>query len=93
MKAPGKSHSYSNLLATMACSYVDRTPCLSYALSCLKKEDLTLKKEQVEAITLLCSGNNAFLWLLMGLGKSICYQSLSIIFDYKLGKISAPTNQ
>ena len=62
-------------------------------LSCLKKEDLRLKIGQVEAITLLYSGNDMFLWLLTGFGKSICYQSLPFIFDYKLGKNSAPTNQ
>ena len=71
----------------------DLTPCLSYALSCLKKEGLKLKKEQVEAIALVSSGKDVFLWLPTGFGKSICYQSLPFIFDYKLGKTSAPPDQ
>ena len=71
----------------------DLTPCLFYSLSCLKKEGLKLKKEQVEAISLVSSGKDVFLWLPTGFGKSICYQSLPFVFDHKLGKTSAPPDQ
>ena len=78
----------------MASSYDDgMSPCLSHALSCLKKEGLELKKEQVEAISLVSSGKDVFLWLPTGFGKSICYQSLPFVFDYKLGKTNVPPDQ
>ena len=71
----------------------DLTPCLSHALSCLKKADLKFRKEQIEAITLVSSGKDVFLWLPTGLGKSICYQSLLFVFDHKLGKTSTQPEQ
>ena len=67
--------------------------CLSYALRCLKKKDLTLKKEQMEAISFVFAGKDVFLWLPTGFGKSICYQSLPFVFDYKLGRTNAPPDQ
>ena len=73
----------------MASWYDDgMNPCLSHALSCLKKEGLQLKKEQVEAISLVSSGKDVF-----GCRQdsvSLYAISLPFVFDYKLGETNAP---
>ena len=57
---------------------------LSYALCCLKRSSLKLKPEQRRAIMSAYSGNDVFVWLPTGYGKSICYQVLPFMFDAKL---------
>ena len=44
---------------------------LSYALSCLKCEQMKLKDKQVEAIRAVYDGEDVFLWLPTGYGKSV----------------------
>ena len=34
-----------------------------------------------------------FLWLPTGFGKSICFQVIPFLFDYKLGRIESPLPQ
>ena len=34
-------------------------------------------------------GTDMFVWLLMGFGRSICYQILLFVFDHKLGVIGS----
>lgn len=59
---------------------------LSYALLCIGKQTLVLKKEQAEALKTVYSRSDAFVWLPTGYGKSICYECLPFLFDYKLGR-------
>lgn len=60
---------------------------LSYALSCLQLEGLEVKDKQKEAIRAIYDGKDVFLWLPTGYGKSLCYQCLPFLFDYKLSKV------
>ena len=63
---------------------------IAYALLCLKQEGLLLKDKQSMAVKLLSDGKDVFVWFPTGYGKSICYQLLPFVFDYKLGKTDAP---
>ena len=56
-----------------------------YALSQLGKASLKLKDQQVEAISAVYDGNDVFVFLPTGFGKSICFQVLPFLFDHKLG--------
>ena len=60
--------------------------CVSYAFSCLRKEDLVLKHEQSEVLEFVFRGKDVFVWFTPGFGKSICYQALPYMFDHKLGR-------
>ena len=62
---------------------------VSYALSCLKMDKMEFKPKQVEAIRLVYEHKDAIVWLPTGYGKSICFQILLYLFDFKLGCISA----
>ena len=76
----------------MACaSSKDFASCVSYALSCLKKEDLVLKPEQSAALEFVFKGKDVFIWFPTGFGKSICYQALPFMFDHKLGRNNMPS--
>ena len=66
---------------------------LSYALSCLKFGDLKLKDKQREAIKAVYDGKDVFLWLPTGYGKSICYQALPFLFDFKLKRTTLPSHK
>ncbi len=48
-------------------------------------EGLTLLKEQVQVLKLLSEGREVFVWFPTGYGKSLCYQLLPFLMDYKLG--------
>ena len=62
---------------------------VSYALSCLKWSSLVLKSGQEAAIRDVYDGNDVFVWLPTGYGKSICYQVLPYLFDSKLHRTHA----
>ena len=57
------------------------------ALSCVKRDRFVLidKPKQAEAIKFIYDGEDVFLWLPTGYGKSVCYQVLPFLFDYTLG--------
>ena len=82
----------------MACSSPDFAEALSYALSALGLTTATteapltveaLKDEQRRAIKAVYDGMDVFVWLPTGFGKSVCFQALPFVFDYKLGLVSA----
>ena len=64
---------------------------VAYALSKVGKEGLVLKKEQLQTIHNLYNGKDVFLWLPTGFGKSICYEVLPFLFDYKSSR-AGPRN-
>ena len=66
---------------------------VSHALSCLGRGSLRLKSKQESAIRAIYAGNDVFVWLPTGYGKSICYQVLPFLFDAKLGKIDSPPTE
>ena len=49
--------------------------------------ELKFKDKQVEALNTVYDGNDVFLWLPTGYGKSICYQALPFLFDHKLNRV------
>ena len=57
---------------------------LVYALTSIGK-GLALKEEQRIAVRHIFDGNDIFVWLPTGFGKSICYECLPFVFDYSLG--------
>ena len=65
--------------ASYGASSEDFTSCVSYALSCLKKEHFVLKPEQSAALELVFQGKDVFIWFPTGFGKSTCYQALPSI--------------
>ena len=66
----------------MSSVFFDRA--VAYALGKLKRHELQLKKEQLQAIRHMYEGKDVFLWLPTGFGKSICYEALRpFICDYR----------
>ena len=58
---------------------------LHFSLSALKLESqVSLKPEQRMAIQAVYEGNDVFVLLLTGFGKSLCFQTLTFVMDYKL---------
>ncbi len=57
---------------------------VAYALSCVNLPDLKLKNKQEEALNHLFEGRDVFAWFPTGYGKSLCYQLLPFMIDYKL---------
>ena len=47
--------------------------------------DLTLKAEQVQAISAIYGGSDVFFFLPTGFDKSICFHLLPFLFEHKLG--------
>ena len=58
---------------------------VAYALSCVHRDGFVLKPKQAEAIKFIYDEEDVFLWLPTGYKKSVCYQVLPFLFDYKLG--------
>ena len=69
--------------ANMANKCEDFDKALKFALCCIGKGDFTLKTEQLDAIKCIHDGKDVFLWLPTGFGKSICYETLPFVFNYK----------
>ena len=51
----------------------------------------SLRKEQMKAITFFASGNDVFVSLPTGFGKTLCYSVLPVLFDLLRGH-SVPTS-
>ena len=60
---------------------------VAYALSQLGRQHLKLKEEQQRAIEAICRGDDVFVSLPTGFGKSICFHDLPFLFDRKLGRM------
>ena len=48
--------------------------------------NLTLKEEHRKSLEAVYQGNSVFVWLPTGFGKSICYQALPFVIEYKKGQ-------
>ena len=69
---------------------VEFREAVAYSLSCVHLQSFTLKDKQEEALFHLYSGRDVFTWFSTGYGKSICYQLLPFMFDFKLKRTTAP---
>ncbi len=56
-------------VVTSSASSSDFSTALSYALSCVGKQDLVLKDKQLETLRHLYKGRDVFLWVPTGYGK------------------------
>ena len=63
---------------------------LVHALSCFGQEKLMLKVKQEEVLTNLYDGRDIFAWFPTGYGKSLCYQLLPFLLDFKLKRTCSP---
>ena len=73
----------------MASSSDTFSSALSYALELLGTPNLTLKEEQRKSLEAVYQGNSVFIWLPTVFGKSICYQALPFMIEYKKGQRGA----
>ena len=60
--------------------------CIQVALEQVGCSSVVLKPEQVECINNISKGKDVFLWLPTCFGKSLCYELLPFVFDYRYGK-------
>ena len=61
---------------------------IEYARRCIGRENLALKPQQLETVWQVCHGRDVFLWLPTGFGKTLCYELLPFVIDYRRGKHS-----
>ena len=66
---------------------------LRYALECIGKQGLDLKFEQKQALRASFGGDDVFVWLPTGFGKSVCFKCLPFLFDHKLGRTGAKSSR
>ena len=73
----------------MACrsSCPELSECVFYTLQKLQMTDITLKAEQPSAMEAIYDRQDVFVWLPTSYGKSVCYQVLPFIMDYKHGVV------
>ena len=57
---------------------------LLYSLKCVGKVGLALKYEQEQVLREVYDGNDVFVCLPTGYGKSLCFECLPFMFDVKL---------
>jgi len=55
----------------------------SHALQQLSTPSMGLKSEQKASIKSVYKGKDVFMWLPTGFGKSVCYEVLSLMFEFK----------
>lgn len=66
---------------------------LDYALRKVGSQYLILKDEQIETMEAVYNGKDVFVLLPTGYGKSICYECLPFLYDYKLGLTSSASEK
>ena len=54
---------------------------------------MTPKLEQRKAIHSIYRSRDVFVWLPNGFGKSLCYEVLPFVMDYKLSRIDCDTHR
>ncbi len=60
---------------------------VQFSLERLHMEDLNPREEQLQSIKAVYDGLNVFVCLPIGFGKkSLCYQAISFVMDFKLGR-------
>ncbi len=59
---------------------------VQFALEKLHMEDLHPREEQLQSIKAVYDGLNVFVCLPTGFGKSLCYQAIPFVMDFKLGR-------
>jgi len=65
---------------------------VSYALKQLQMSHFCLKPEQRSSMKVIYDGNNDFMWLPTGYGKSLCFHALPFLMDFKRRSCTKPTN-
>ena len=68
---------------------MDFQQAISHALQRLATPCMVLKPEQRASIKAVYEGKDVFVWLPTGFGKSVCYEALPFVFDFKL-RTNAP---
>ncbi len=63
---------------------------VQFALERLHMKDLHPREEQLESIKAVYDGLNVFVCLPTGFGKSLCYQAIPFVMDFKLGRVGTP---
>ena len=62
---------------------------LKYALECTGSHEISSKPEQVTAIRAVYDKKDVFVWLPTGFGKSLCYETIPFVYDWKLRRVDA----
>ena len=70
-------------MASVAATISEFDRAVAYSLSRLGKSELKLKSEQKASIRHVYDGKDVFVWLPTGFGKSICYEVLPFVYDFK----------
>ena len=71
----------------MATTYANRVHVISEAIATAAKDyDVVLKDKQKEAVEVFMKGNDTFVSLPTGYGKSIIYAILPLAFDHLKGR-------
>ena len=76
----------------MACSVSGGSSfseALFYALRRLEMTQITVREEQRSSMRAVYDGSDVFVWLPTGYGKSLCYQALPFLMDYKKGLVDS----
>ena len=60
------------------------TKALSYGLQRVGKPEVQMKDHQSKAVRYVYDKHDVFIWLPTGYGKSLCYEVLPYVFDYKM---------
>ena len=60
---------------------------VSYALKQLQMSQVSLKPEQRSSMEAIYDGHDVFMWLPTGYGKSLCFQALPFLMDFKRGLV------
>ena len=60
---------------------------VSYALKQLQMSHVSLKPEQRSSMEAIYDGHDVFMWLTTGYGKSLCFQALPFLMDFKRGLV------
>lgn len=62
---------------------------VSFAMRRLEMTHISIKKEQHSSMKAVYEGSDVFVWLPTGYGKSLCYQAIPFLMDYKKGLVDS----